>query len=198
MPFGMKRRPSVVYLTAPFAVFAAAAACRGPEPPPAAPAEHSPVVAPPSETAPVSTAPAEPMPIESAQPIAASTPEAAVGTTVSASQPTTSNPKPAAAACGRMPGDKVEKVHWAFGQGNAECDRLETLWANIPHLDRVCKTDDDCTVVTTDGNCINLPLSKVAAARKQYSKTPCGNPVSGACAGHPNAPKCSGGCCAVK
>jgi hypothetical protein len=98
-----------------------------------------------------------------------------------------------------MPGDKIEKVHWAFGGGgNAECDRLETLWANVPHLDRVCKTDDDCIVIVSDGNCINLPLSKAAAARKQYSKAPCGNPASGACAGHPNVPKCSGGCCGLK
>jgi hypothetical protein len=96
-----------------------------------------------------------------------------------------------------MPGDKIEKLHWSYGH-DAECDRLETLWANVPHADLICKTDDDCTVVSTDGNCINLPLSKTAAARKQYSKAPCGNPVSGACPGDRNAPKCSGGCCRVQ
>ena len=97
-----------------------------------------------------------------------------------------------------MPGEKIEKLRWRFGNDNAECDRLETLWANVPHADLACKTDDDCTVVSTDGNCVNLPLSKGAAARTEYLKPPCGNPASGACAGHPNVPRCRGGCCGVE
>jgi hypothetical protein len=104
----------------------------------------------------------------------------------------------AAVACGRMPGQKIERVPWRFGSGNAECDRLETLWANVPQADLACKSDADCTIVSTDGNCINLPLSKKAAAKKEYQKAPCGNPASGACAGRAIAPKCEAGCCGVR
>jgi hypothetical protein len=211
MPLENVRRRALPILSIGLAAFGAAAACRGPEPPPAAPPSEAPAAAPTATPAPAmpategsaENAKASPAslsfssPPSAAQPVAVNTP-AAVATPASAIQPTTSNPKPAAAACGRMPGDKIEKLRWSFGQGNAECDRLETLWANVPQADLVCNSDADCTVVSTDGNCINLPLSKTAAAGKQYSKAPCGNPVSGACAGHANVPKCVAGCCGAQ
>src|SRR5688572_17925604 len=100
-------------------------------------------MAPPERSAPPS-APAETTTSSAREPSAVATPTSA------AEQPA-SNPNPAPAACGRMPGDKIEKLRWFQGQ-DAECDRLETLWANVRHSDLVCKTDADCTVITTDGN----------------------------------------------
>jgi hypothetical protein len=122
-------------------------------------------------------------------------PPSAASPTASQTEPTPSKVEPA--ACGRVPGENAEKVRWRHGN-NTECDRLETVWANVPQADLACKTDADCTVVTSDGNCINLPISKKAAARKTYQRAPCGNPASGACAGHRNVPKCHEGCCRVE
>ena len=87
---------------------------------------------------------------------------------------------------------------WPHGSGNARCDALETLWANVPHADRACHSDDECTVIASDGNCILLPLTKVAARRAEYRTPPCGNPMSGACPGGGVAPRCVDGCCVAR
>jgi hypothetical protein len=181
-----KRKP-VAKLTAAVVVFGTAAACRGTEPPPAAPGDQ---MAPPA-----TTSVAELPTADTASP---STPNASdtSGAPMPSKDLQTSSAG-AAVACGRMPGQKIEKVPWRFGSGNAECDRLETLWANVPQPDLACNSDADCTVVSTDGNCINLPLSKKAAAKKEYQKAPCGNPASGACATQHVAARCEAGCCGV-
>lgn len=104
------------------------------------------------------------------------------------------------AICGRTKGQPVQTVRWAHGSGNAQCDALETHWAseNIPHADRACRAGDDCTVISSDGNCIQLPLTKTAAKRREYQTPPCGNPMSGACPGGRNAAKCENGCCVAR
>jgi len=95
-----------------------------------------------------------------------------------------------------LPGDAIERVPWPHGSDNAHCDELETRWANVPHQDRACHSDDECTLVISDGNCIVLPLTKKAAARPEYREAPCGNPMSGACVERPIKARCLEGCCA--
>jgi hypothetical protein len=144
--------------------------------------EPSPSAAPavPSATEPVAiSAPTNPPPSEAAPP-----PE----------PPPAGPPR----ACGRMPGERIERVTWAHGNGDAKCDALETRWANVPHRDRACRSDDECIVIAADGNCILLPLTKKAATRAEYQTPPCGNPRSGACPGGRSAARCVDGCCAAR
>lgn len=213
MERGITRRAVLRSLTAAIAVSGTVGACRAPEPPPAAPDDQAASVSttsvatlPTSDTTP---SPANPAPSAPSVPSPPPSPTEPVTPTREPTPPTTSEStappakdlqatSPSAApTCGRMPGQKIEKVPWRFGSGNAECDRLETLWANVPRPDLACKSDSDCTIVSTDGNCINLPLSKKAAAKKEYQKAPCGNPASGACAGGKRVARCEAGCCGV-
>ena len=109
-----------------------------------------------------------------------------------------SPPGPVTGACGKMPGRPVERVQWLHGKGDARCDELETRWANVPHADRACRADDECTVVAGDGNCFLSPLTKSAALRSEYQAAPCGNPASGACPGDRTVARCLKGCCVVE
>ena len=45
------------------------------------------------------------------------------------SAPPPHSPGPVAGACGKMPGEPVERVQWLHGKGDARCDELETRWA---------------------------------------------------------------------
>src|SRR5208283_3359755 len=103
-------------------------------------------------------------PPQSATPVAAQSPAPSAAPEVSTVRRSTEPPR----VCGRKPGERIERVPWGHGRGNAKCDALETLWANVPHADRACHSDDECTVVSSDGNCIRLPLTKVAAGRAEY------------------------------
>jgi hypothetical protein len=160
--------------------------------------ERTPASAPPlptsSEMAPT------PRPAESAMSIP---PASSAPLLEASSAPPPTNPMPAKArlemapapTCGRKPGERIEQVTWAHGSGNATCDALETIWANVPHADRACHSDNECTVIVSDGNCIRLPLTKKAVTRVEYKTPPCGNPMSGACPGRVASPRCVSGCC---
>jgi hypothetical protein len=115
----------------PFAL----AACDAARPANAQPAATSSAVAstaPTSDTAPlISLAPsAAPAPTASTPPPA----PAALSTALPAPDPP--------AACGRKTGDRIERVPWPHGSGNAKCDALETLWANVPHADRAPRPNE--------------------------------------------------------
>lgn len=100
--------------------------------------------------------------------------------------------------CGRRMDQPVVPQRWRFGHGDpsdARCDRAETVWANVSHDDRVCSHDGDCTVVTGNGNCFNAALNVRASQRSEYAETPCGNPLSGACAPATKQARCNAGCC---
>ena len=155
--------------------------------PPTAPGPSLSTALPPE---PVSSAPVA-SPAASAPIIATSPAESSAP--MESESPSSSPPPPR--VCGRTRGQPIERAHWAHGQGNAHCDELETRWANVPHADRACKSDDECTVKVSDGNCILLPLTKNAAVRPEYQEAPCGNPMSGACVGRPIVARCASGCC---
>jgi type IV secretory pathway VirB10-like protein len=187
-PMADRRRQSSRSL---WLILFALAACEGAHPANAQPPATSPAVAstaPPSDTAPaISRAPsAAPTPAESLPPPAPAP--------LSTARPALDPP----VACGRKAGDRIEHVPWPHGSGNAKCDALETLWANVPNADLTCSSDDECTIISSDGNCILLPLTRSAAARAEYKTPPCGNPMSGACPGGRVIPRCVGGCCAAR
>ncbi|HVU03680.1 MAG TPA: hypothetical protein VHE30_18100 [Polyangiaceae bacterium] len=146
---------------------------------------RTPATAPASAVSPPSVVEA---PRSDAPPLVAAMPQSA---------PPSADPSRPTAACGRLPNEPVHAERWPYGK-DAACDRAATVWANVPHEDRACRTDEDCTVVSGDGNCINLAIAKRAASRPEYAQTPCGNPASGACPGGRATARCQAGCCAVR
>ena len=103
-------------------------------------------------------------------------------------------------ACGRLPGEPVVPKKWQWGgeAGNPVCDRAATVWGNIPDADLVCQTDADCVPFSGDGNCWQAALNRTAAVRPEYQTSPCGNPLSGACAAPSPTAWCSQGCCTTR
>jgi hypothetical protein len=105
--------------------------------------------------------------------------------------------------CGRLPSEPFEPQAWGHNIGSAgdvaRCDRAATIWANVPHADRVCQSDADCVPIVANGNCFRDALNRSGAAKPLYRATPCGNPAAGACAGPRDGWKtrCYRGCCQV-
>lgn len=97
-----------------------------------------------------------------------------------------------------MPDEPIQQLTWGHGDPNApetiRCDRAETVWGNVPHADRVCQRDSDCTVLT--GMCFVRGLTKQAARKPEYQTRTCGHPAAGACPPSDEQPKCHRGCCA--
>jgi len=127
-------------------------------------------------------------------------PQTATTPTEPLSESPKNTPPPAGGeTCGRLANEPIKPTKWQYGgsTGDKHCDELATAWANVRHEDRVCTHDDECTVVSGDGNCINLALNRSAATQPMYKETPCGNPASGACMGGKVKATCDSGCCAV-
>ncbi|MBI4700002.1 MAG: hypothetical protein HY744_02360 [Deltaproteobacteria bacterium] len=109
---------------------------------------------------------------------------------------------PGGRACGRLAHEPVRPLRspWSGtgGVGSTDCDRLETVWGNVPHEHRACQADADCVVVTGNGNCFSAVLSRRAAGLPDYREFTCVNPLSGACAGVPQHAECAAGCCEAR
>jgi hypothetical protein len=68
------------------------------------------------------------------------------------------------------------------------------VWANVPHGDRACTSDDECRALG-DGSCFDAALNVGGAAKPEYATFPCGNPAAGACARARASARCAQGCC---
>lgn len=92
--------------------------------------------------------------------------------------------------CGRRPGQPVVQRRVPFSGAPRSCGAILTAWANVPHADRTCKEDADCTVVA--GPCFHGVIA-VRAARR-YAPA-CAPPGGGACPDAAPVARCEAGCC---
>jgi hypothetical protein len=95
--------------------------------------------------------------------------------------------------CGRRPNEPIVPQHTGWAAVPPSCDAALTAWANVPHGDRVCRTDADCTVVS--GSCFTGVIAKHAASRYVPA---CSPPGAGACSGGAPPVRCQAGCCVLE